>query len=296
MKLSHFVAGCVVAAGSLASAQEVLYALNDYISPSLMRIDPTTGAVLQYLTVTGQESLFGGLAVDPAGTLYSIDGYNDGNSDRLFTIDAQTGAGAVVGDTGYNWNFRCVSYDLATRTLYGATDNYLFTLDPSTGAATQVAPITGDTLDQMTAMAIDAKGNAYLTDIGGTGLFALDLSNGNAKHLGDIGQDGNWYDDLAFDAAGTLWGSRVQGGLFTIDINAVSQTFKYSGIYRGLAFYTAGQECYADCDGDGELSFFDFLCYTNAFNAGDDYADCDGDGELTFFDFLCYTNDFNAGC
>jgi hypothetical protein len=54
--------------------------------------------------------------------------------------------------------------------------------------------------------------------------------------------------------------------------------------------------CYADCDGDKELSFFDFLCYTNAFNAGDTYADCDGDGELTFFDFLCYTNLFNKGC
>jgi hypothetical protein len=53
--------------------------------------------------------------------------------------------------------------------------------------------------------------------------------------------------------------------------------------------------CYPDCDGDGVLSFFDFLCYTNAFNANDPYADCDGDGELTFFDFLCYTNLFNAG-
>lgn len=296
MKLSHVVAGCVVAAGSFASAQEVLYALNDYISPSLMKIDPATGNVLQWLTVTGHQSLFGGLAVDKEGTLYSIDGYNDEFSDRFFKIDPATGAGSVVGDTGYNWNFRCVSFDPTTRTMYGATDNSLFTIDPSTGAATQVAPITGDTLDQMTAMAIDAKGNAYLTDIGGTGLFALDLSNGKAKHLGDIGQDGNWYDDLAFDAAGTLWGSRVQGGLFTIDIKAVSQTFKYSGIYRGLAFYTAGQECYADCDGDGELSLFDFLCYTNLFNAGDDAANCDHQGGLDLFDFLCYTNAFNAGC
>jgi len=296
MKLSHVVAGCVVAAGSFASAQEVLYALNDYIAPSLMRIDPTTGNVLQYLEVTGHESLFGGLAVDKEGTLYSIDGYNDGNSDRFFKIDAATGAGSVVGDTGFNWNFRCVSFDPTTRTMYGATDNSLFTIDISTGAAKLVASITGDTLDQMTAMAIDGNGNAYITDIGETGLFALDLSNGNTKHLGDIGQSGNWYDDLAFDAAGTLWGSRVNGGLFTIDIDAVKQTSKFGGIFRGLAFYTASEDCYADCDGDGELSFFDFLCYTNAFNAGDDYADCDGDNELTFFDFLCYTNAFNAGC
>jgi hypothetical protein len=57
-----------------------------------------------------------------------------------------------------------------------------------------------------------------------------------------------------------------------------------------------GNECYADCDGDTTLSFFDFLCFTNAFNAGDMYADCDGDQVLSFFDFLCFTNEFNAGC
>jgi hypothetical protein len=66
--------------------------------------------------------------------------------------------------------------------------------------------------------------------------------------------------------------------------------------YDNVSLRPAGNACYPDCDGDGELSFFDFLCYTNAFNSGDMYADCDGDGELSFFDFLCYTNGFNAGC
>jgi hypothetical protein len=54
--------------------------------------------------------------------------------------------------------------------------------------------------------------------------------------------------------------------------------------------------CPADCDGDGELTFFDFLCFQNAFSAGDPTADCDGDTELTFFDFLCFQNQFSAGC
>lgn len=54
--------------------------------------------------------------------------------------------------------------------------------------------------------------------------------------------------------------------------------------------------CYADCDEDEDLTLFDFLCFTNAFNAGDDYADCDGDGDLSLFDFLCFVNEFNAGC
>ena len=60
---------------------------------------------------------------------------------------------------------------------------------------------------------------------------------------------------------------------------------------------SAGAEpCYADFDGDGELTIFDFLAYQNAFDSGDRAADCDGDGVLTLFDFLCFQNAFDAGC
>jgi hypothetical protein len=54
--------------------------------------------------------------------------------------------------------------------------------------------------------------------------------------------------------------------------------------------------CYADCDGSGELDFFDFLCFQDAFAAGEPYADCDGSGDLDFFDFLCFQDAFAAGC
>ena len=54
--------------------------------------------------------------------------------------------------------------------------------------------------------------------------------------------------------------------------------------------------CYADCDGNGVLDFFDFLCFQNAFATADPYADCDGNGILDFFDFLCYQNEFALGC
>ncbi len=53
---------------------------------------------------------------------------------------------------------------------------------------------------------------------------------------------------------------------------------------------------YADCDGSGGLDFFDFLCFQNAFAAGDSYANCDGAGGLDFFDFLCFQNEFAGGC
>ncbi|MEQ9097235.1 MAG: DUF6531 domain-containing protein [Phycisphaerales bacterium] len=54
--------------------------------------------------------------------------------------------------------------------------------------------------------------------------------------------------------------------------------------------------CPADCDMDGELTLFDFLCFQNQFASGDPAADCDGDGSLTLFDFLCFQNNFAAGC
>ena len=57
-----------------------------------------------------------------------------------------------------------------------------------------------------------------------------------------------------------------------------------------------GGECAADLTGDAVLDLFDFLEFTNLFNAGDPAADFTGDGMLDLFDFLAFTNDFNAGC
>jgi len=57
-----------------------------------------------------------------------------------------------------------------------------------------------------------------------------------------------------------------------------------------------GRACYADCDGTGELDFFDFLCFQERFGRGDPEADCDGTGDLDFFDFLCFQGEFAAGC
>ncbi len=54
--------------------------------------------------------------------------------------------------------------------------------------------------------------------------------------------------------------------------------------------------CRVDLDGDGELTFFDFLAFQNLFAAGDPIADFDGDGSFTFFDFLAFQNEFAAGC
>lgn len=76
--------------------------------------------------------------------------------------------------------------------------------------------------------------------------------------------------------------------------------------YRSIAEEAAGLSivmtvlgetaCPGDCDGSGDLNFFDFLCFTTAFSAGDAAADCDGSGSLDVFDMVCFQDLFTASC
>jgi len=54
--------------------------------------------------------------------------------------------------------------------------------------------------------------------------------------------------------------------------------------------------CLADCDGDGELTVLDFVCFQGLFQAGDASADCDGNGTLNVLDFVCFQGAFQGGC
>ncbi len=69
------------------------------------------------------------------------------------------------------------------------------------------------------------------------------------------------------------------------------------GVQVSLPYEVYGSfSCAADCDGDGELTIFDFLCFQNAFASGDDAADCDSDGTVSMDDFACFQAAFMAGC
>ena len=63
-----------------------------------------------------------------------------------------------------------------------------------------------------------------------------------------------------------------------------------------LAVLDPAPPCAVDLDGDGEVTIFDFLAFTNLFQDGDLRADFDGDGVLTIFDFLRYFDAFDIGC
>ncbi|OAB63265.1 hypothetical protein AY599_20820 [Leptolyngbya valderiana BDU 20041] len=86
-------------------------------------------------------------------------------------------------------------------------------------------------------------------------------------------------------------GSSAQDGLRSVEV--------LSDTASALTIKSAGpidDACRADCDGNGELNIFDFLCFQNLFASGDLAADFDGDGRLTIFDFLEFQNAFDIGC
>jgi hypothetical protein len=293
---------CALLALSAPAAADDLYALAGNAPATLYKLDPATGAQIESHPVSGQQALFGGLGADSGGTLYSVDGYNDADPDRLFRIDKASGAGAVVGPTGFNWNFRCLCLNPASGVLFASTDNNLYTVNTSSGAATFVAGIAGPNLDQLTAIAINAAGQCFGTDIGGTDLFSINLQTGQASWIGSVGESGNWFNDLSFDSSGVLHGARFNGGVYRIDTATAVQTLEFGGNYTGLLYVPAGATCYPNCDHSTAtpvLNVADFSCFLTRYASGDAYANCDASTAppvLNVADFSCFLTRYATGC
>lgn len=71
--------------------------------------------------------------------------------------------------------------------------------------------------------------------------------------------------------------------------NAVAAALGYTATFE----LTVVLDDDADLNGDGVLDLFDFLEFTNLFNAGDPLADYTDDCTLDLFDFLAFVNAFN---
>lgn len=101
--------------------------------------------------------------------------------------------------------------------------------------------------------------------------------------------------------AGSRWAGRRAEGRFSLARNRTNfdASTMVGPSFRNILDpleYPSHPDCYADCDGDGVLTIFDFLCFQNKFAVRDLAADCDLDGRFTIFDFLCFQNRFSAGC
>jgi hypothetical protein len=90
---------------------------------------------------------------------------------------------------------------------------------------------------------------------------------------------------LRFDAAENIYAG---GELYHVNNGTVTMSVtKFAALAGG---------CYADANGDGQLTVADFGAFQTRFVAADPYADCNSDGALTVADFGCFQTSFVAGC
>ncbi|UYV12062.1 MAG: PQQ-dependent sugar dehydrogenase [Phycisphaera sp.] len=137
-----------------------------------------------------------------------------------------------------------------------------------------------------------ARGAFFHADLGE--LFAADAGDTQADvFVMNVSVDGSTpggiNDILGLDRVDPRFGSDESGRVFVV-------SRQVDTVWVADLVIDEAELCVANCDGDGSLTLFDFLCFQNAFDAGDPRADCDGDGSLTLFDFLCFQNAFDAGC
>jgi hypothetical protein len=97
-------------------------------------------------------------------------------------------------------------------------------------------------------------------------------------------------------ASGDLFGSHVVFDAQHLVVGARQDDD--GGTDAGTAFVFTWPVClcYADCNGDGQLTVADFGCFQTRFVVNDFYADCNGDGQRTVADFGCFQTKFVVGC
>jgi len=291
-------------AASPAAGQGVIFALSGTASPTLHRLNASTGALIASYPVTGHQALRGGMAFIYADAgLTAIDGALDGNPDRLVTINPQSGAVTIRPAIGTEWTRHSVIYGDSSSYL-AIGDNTLYRINRTTGQTTMIAPLSGSPrLDQVTAMTRHSNDETYIVDTIDTDLFRLNLINGQVTWIGSIGQSDNPFLDLSGYSGGSLIGVRANGGIYSISRTTAAHSLLFEGNYTAVEYVSGGAPlCYANCDGSTTLPVLtanDFQCFLNKFVAGDTYANCDGSippWALTAGDFQCFLNKFAGGC
>jgi hypothetical protein len=158
--------------------------------------------------------------------------------------------------------------------------------------------VGNDVNDQVRALAVFDDGSGPALYAGGDfadagGAPALNIARWNGSRWSALGSgvDGGVYAMEPFND-GTGPGLFV-GGYFT----------SAGGIGSpNLAKWAGCVPCYVNCDRSTippVLNVLDFVCFTNAFVAGDPYANCDGSTTppvLNVSDFICFQARFAAGC
>ena len=236
---------------SIAHSQqsEALFAVDspNQLGLRLLELDSQSGAVVR--TIPYVDSFVGERALTYAQDRVVILGrFGIGTADRLIRAHPADGLAQHLQHVSSPWSVHAIDYDGQTGIIRGICFQqpvggwYGCQLSPATGAATIGAQITS--INGITALAINAAGEAFITAAPGATLYRLDMTTGSATLLGSLGVPTSVAWDLAFDSSDRLWASLddvVTGadtGLYTVDPVTYQATKVISVIdeYYGITF------------------------------------------------------------
>lgn len=107
-------------------------------------------------------------------------------------------------------------------------------------------------------------------------------------------REGGLYDLNDLIPAGSGWTLLAASGIS--DDGRIVGWGRHDGAQARAFVLVPAAECYADCERDGDLDVFDYLCFLNEFVSASPYADCERDGDWDIFDYLCFQGSFAGGC
>jgi hypothetical protein len=173
-------------------------------SPSLFRINPTTGAA----TLVGNTGLGnlaeGGMTFSPAGVLYATAYIPPvGAANDLVTLDTITGVGTIIGPmTGADdvsalaWSGATL-YGLDTRTNLGGNAR-LHTLNPATGAVLTTTVLSTSFTVPLAGMAIDPDTGTFYVATSADNLYTMNTTSGVLTLVGNMSTPGLDVAGIAF--------------------------------------------------------------------------------------------------
>ena len=160
--------------------------------------------------------------MDVANNMYEVDPVT-GAINNQYAVTAPPGAQTYSG----------MAIDPTTGIVYASSTDIatssLFTIDPPTGVATLIGPITGSPGN--IAISFDGNGDLYGYDIVTDSMYFIDKTNGNAVNLGLLPFDANFGQGMGYDpATDTVYLAAFNNGtflaeLYTYDPGTNSYTF-----------------------------------------------------------------------
>jgi hypothetical protein len=194
----------------------------------LLTIDISTGAG----TLVGPTGLDAvpGLAINSTGDIFGVE---VGTFD-LYRIDAATGTAVFAVSTGIPT--AAIAFD-GNDVLYAlgvdivASEWKLYTINPTTGMSTPVAPIE---LAGWRGMAFDPTDGTIWASTNGEEIYVIDPSTGISKLIGSTGM-GVGTPDIHFDNSGNLYGA-TGGGTGSNNLISIDKTTAAGTIIGPIGF------------------------------------------------------------